>query len=358
MKFSARATDLAAALAFARRGVAAKSMADVPRTLLLRTADDGVEIVAHRIDRCHIARCAATVQTPGVIAVPADRLVPLIDATPPDAMVTISYTDTTATVAMGRSRYRLPAMHASDFPTVLAAAANAVTIDLTGADSAALLGGLAKLVSDDEHRPYLTGIYLHATDGRLAAAVTDGLVFLRRMSTLQVKALPGIIVPPATAEEIDRFSHCSSITLAIDGRLLEARIDGSRFTIVSKLIDATFPDYARLMPPLAAATAEFAAADMLAALGRLVAASSRERPAVGMTWSGGDGLSLCLVDEDGIASDTIAAKTTGGGRAACLTVQLRKVVEAMDAPFCGFRSMVRRQRYRASMRRKMSARWQ
>jgi hypothetical protein len=48
-----------------------------------------------------------------------------------------------------------------------------------------------------------------------------------------------------------------------------------------------------------------------------------------MTWNGGDVLSLCLVREDGIATDAIAATTTGTGRVACTTAMLKKVIEVM-----------------------------
>jgi DNA polymerase-3 subunit beta len=332
VKIAHRAADLAAALAFIRRGVEQKATVDVLRTALLRTAGDGVEIVGHTLERCHVARCAATVHMPGAIAVPAHRLAALIDATPPDTMVTITHADGAATVAAGRSRYRLPAMHASSFPIVLTPAADAITLDLTDADLAALLGRPAELASVDHHRPHFNGIYLHTVDGKLAAAVTDGIALLRRASTIAVPGLPGggIIVPLATAEEIVRLARRTSVTLATDGRLLEARVDGGRHAIVSKLIDVSFPDYARAVPPPASTTATFAAADMLGALARLTATSSHEHPAVGLTWDGGDALSLCLAQEGGIATDVIAAATTSSGRVACAAALLTKVIKTMN----------------------------
>jgi DNA polymerase III subunit beta len=235
-------------------------------------------------------------------------------------------------VSAGRSRYRLPAMHAGSFPIVLGPAADAVTFDLTDADVAALFGAPAELASEDDHRPHLKGIYLHTIDGKLTAAVTDGIVLLRRASMMVVPALPhgGIIVPSATAKEIARLARRRGVTLATDGRLLEARVDSGRLAIVSKLIDAEFPDYVRAVPPPATTAATFTTADMLSALARLTAVSSHERPAVGMKWDGGDALSMCLVNEDGVAADAIAATTTSTGRVACATALLKKVIELMD----------------------------
>jgi DNA polymerase III sliding clamp (beta) subunit (PCNA family) len=153
------------------------------------------------------------------------------------------------------------------------------------------------------------------------------------VSTIGLPALPGsgITVPTASAKEIARLARRSGVTLATDGRLLEARGEGGRLAIASKLIDDSFPDYVHAVPQLATTAATFAAADMLSALARLTAASAQQRPVAGVTWDGGRALSLCLVHEDGTATDAIAATTTGTGRVACTTGQLKKVIEVMDA---------------------------
>jgi DNA polymerase-3 subunit beta len=322
VKIAVRATDLA----FIRRGVKQTGNIDVLRTALLRTDGDGVELIGHMLDRCHVARCPAMVQTSGAAAVQAHRLTELIEATAPDAAITISYADTTVTVAAGRSRYRLPAMPASDFPMVLAPAGDAVTIDLGAADVAALIGRAAELVNKDEDRSHFMGIFLHLAVRRfLTTAVTDGVTLLCRTSTIEAPAFHGIIISRSTAEEIARFGRRCGVTLRTDGKLLEASVDGGRLAIVSRLIDATFPDYARHIPPLAAATVTFATADMLAALARLAAASLRGQATVGMTWDGGDALALCLANEADIAADAIAATTTGSGRVTCARRQRRRL---------------------------------
>lgn len=333
MKFSARAGDLATTVAFARRGVEAKTKFDILKTMLLRTsAGGGVEIIGHSLTRMHIACPPATVHTPGTAAVPADRLTGLIGAMPPNATVTITSADATVTVMAECSRCRLPALPAIDFPMELATkAADVVAIDLGAGDFPALLRNPTALVNEDDDRVYLRGPYLHTTDGKLAVAVTDGTILLYRLSAIPAPSWPGIIVPPAMIEEIDRLARRNKVVLRTDGRRFEARVDDGRLAVVSKLIDAVFPDYGRVIPAPAAAAVTFATADMLAALARLAAASSHERPTAGMTWDGGDALSLCLVHEDGIATDAIAATTTSRGCVACTAARLTKVIEAMDA---------------------------
>jgi DNA polymerase-3 subunit beta len=330
MKFSAIAADLAAPITFACRAVAAKATIDISGTVLLRTSGVGIEITGHTLSRMHTARCPAKVATPGAAAVPAVRLAALIDATPPEAMVSIAYADGTVTVAAGRSRYKLPALPAIDFPIELVLSGKTATIELAKEDIAALIGAPSELVNKDEDRLHLKGIFLHLADRKfLATAVTDGIALLCRTSTIEAPAFPGIIIPPSTVKEIDRLGRRSGFTLRTDGHLFEARVDGGRLTIVSRLVAATYPDYARVIPAPAATTVTFAAADMLAALARLSAASLRGQATVGMTWDGADALSLCLVREDDIAADSITATTTGSGRVACTTAMLKKVIEVM-----------------------------
>jgi hypothetical protein len=59
--------------------------------------------------------------------------------------------------------------------------------------------------------------------------------------------------------------------------------------------------------------------------------SEREdKAAVGMTWNNGDALSICLANEDGAASDTVGARTSGVGRVACSAQAFACLLEALD----------------------------
>jgi hypothetical protein len=88
-----------------------------------------------------------------------------------------------------------------------------------------------------------------------------------------------------------------------------------------------------MLPSANAAAATVDAAEPRAALVRLAAASARKdgKPAVGLTWSNGGDLSLCLAREDGIAADSVDATATGSARIACATTMLATLIEATGA---------------------------
>jgi DNA polymerase-3 subunit beta len=328
MRFTARTDTLATVIAFARRGAEVKSKTVLNCVLLRVDGCGGVEITGHALNHCHTAVCAATVHETGGIAVPANRLGALLDAMPGNSEVTVASTDAAVMVQAGRSRYRLSALPAADFPAPLTPKA-AASVTLTPADTAALLVAPSVAVSaDSTTRLHLCGIHVQIVDGRLATVAMDGVKLLRRISAIEAKLPCGIIIPTSAATEIVRLARHNSVALATDGRVIEARAGTARFA--SKLIDGIFPDYVRLLPPPAATAAVFDGALMRGALTRLAAVSGRDdNAAVGFMWDGGGALSLVLANEDNTASDTVAATTSGTGCAACSVAALSGLIEAI-----------------------------
>jgi DNA polymerase III subunit beta len=329
MRFTARAAALAAAVAFAQRSADARAKIKMQAALLLRADRDGVEITGHALDHCHATTCVATVYETGAVAVSADRVTALLGAIPGNSDITIASIDAMIITA-GRSRYRLSTIPADNFPQPLTPKAGASVI-LTPADATALLAAPSAAVSTESTtRLHLCGVYVHTIDGMLSAAATDGVKLMRRISAIEAKLPCGIIIPASAVTEIARLARDNSVTLATDGRIIEARTTTTRFA--SKLISGPFPDYARLLSPPAATAADFDSAEMRGALARLAAVSGRnDKAAVGLTWEGGGALSLVLANEDDAASDTLAAATSGTARVACSAGLLSGLIEAIGA---------------------------
>ena len=109
-------------------------------------------------------------------------------------------------------------------------------------------------ISTEETRYYLNGIYLHtATAGKadtLRAVATDG----HRLAQYEIplpsgaKGMPGVIVPRKTVGEVQRLIEDSDAEIAIELSQAKIRFTIGDVTLTSKLIDGTFPDYARVIP--------------------------------------------------------------------------------------------------------------
>jgi DNA polymerase-3 subunit beta len=109
-------------------------------------------------------------------------------------------------------------------------------------------------ISTEETRYYLNGIYLHAAGTAkaqtLRAVATDG----HRLAQMEVElpkgaaGMPGIIVPRKTVGEVHRLMEDGETEVTIELSPGKIRFTIGQTVLTSKLIDGTFPDYARVIP--------------------------------------------------------------------------------------------------------------
>lgn len=103
-------------------------------------------------------------------------------------------------------------------------------------------------VSDDESRYFMNGVYMEKKGDRLAMVATDG----RRLSYIEkpleiAQDFTGIIIPPKALGLIRKLaSGQGNMYLAVSGKNLFLKFDNQK--IASNLIDAQFPNYARVIP--------------------------------------------------------------------------------------------------------------
>ena len=109
-------------------------------------------------------------------------------------------------------------------------------------------------ISNEETRYYLNGIYFHAatSDGTdvLRGVATDGHRLARVEVPLPKGAaeIPGVIVPRKTVGEVRKLLDESDGSVDIELSDTRIRFAIGNVTLVSKLIDGTFPDYERVIP--------------------------------------------------------------------------------------------------------------
>jgi DNA polymerase-3 subunit beta len=139
----------------------------------------------------------------------------------------------------------------------------------------------------------------------LAVCATDGFALALASIACPQKVPKGVIVPLKTINELARVK--APVVLRFDDRVFEFRTKDHVFT--SKLIGATYPDYARVIPPTSGNTAELDRAALVAGLERLSAVAKADGR-IGVAWNGDGGVALCIPETDN-AEDVIEATTTG-----------------------------------------------
>lgn len=161
-------------------------------------------------------------------------------------------------IRSGRSNFSLPCLPGSDFPE-MGGRIESGWVEIDGAKLAEALKKASYAVNKADDRPYLCGFCLHETeagDGMIVAA-TDGhyLVQVKMPGACGVafppveNSYPHIILPPMGADPIrkllDGAKHGARI--AVSAAKIAVAYDGVE--IQSKLIDAIYPKYEKLIPP-------------------------------------------------------------------------------------------------------------
>ena len=128
------------------------------------------------------------------------------------------------------------------------------TFKLSAGDLKRLIDKTQFAISTEETRYYLNGIYLHtagtAKAATLRAVATDGHRLAQVELPLPAGAdgMPGVIVPRKTVGEVQRLIEDNEAEVTVELSQGKVRFTIGDVMLTSKLIDGTFPDYARVIP--------------------------------------------------------------------------------------------------------------
>ena len=255
MKVTVERAELLKSLGHVHRVVERRNTIPILGNVLIRADHSGISLKATDLDLEVIETIAAEVGPGGATTVPAHMFHDIVRKLPEGAQVVLEASGDRAVLAIraGRSRFTLQTLPESDFPD-LAAGDMTHSFKLPAADLKRLIDKTQFAISTEETRYYLNGIYLHvagtAEAPKLRAVATDG----HRLAQLDLPlpegagGMPGIIVPRKTVGEVQRLIESSEAEVTIELSQGKIRFTLAGVVLTSKLIDGTFPDYARVIP--------------------------------------------------------------------------------------------------------------
>jgi DNA polymerase-3 subunit beta len=293
MKVTVERAELLRSLGHVHRVVERRNTIPILANVLIKAERSKLSLKATDLDLEVIDAIAAEVSPGGSTTVPAHMFYEIVRKLPDGSQVVLEGSGDRAVLSIraGRSRFTLQTLPESDFPD-LAAGEMSHSFKLSAGDFKRLIDKTQFAISTEETRYYLNGIYLHTAGGAkaqtLRAVATDG----HRLAQVELPlpdgagGMPGVIVPRKTVGEVQRLIENSDAEITIE--LSQGKI---RFTIgdvilTSKLIDGTFPDYARVIPANNDKTLEVDKKDFEAAVDRVSTVSSERGRAVKLSLSG------------------------------------------------------------------------
>jgi DNA polymerase III subunit beta len=255
MKVTVERAALLKSLGHVHRVVERRNTIPILANVLVRAEGSKLSFKATDLDLEITETIAAEVSPGGSTTVPAHMFYEIVRKLPEGTQVVLEGSGDRAVLALraGRSRFTLQTLPENDFPD-LAAGEMTHTFTVAAADLKRLIDKTQFAISTEETRYYLNGIYLHAaTTGKaqtLRAVATDGHRLAQVELALPAGAagMPGIIVPRKTVGEVQRLIEDNDAEITIELSQGKIRFTIGDVVLTSKLIDGTFPDYARVIP--------------------------------------------------------------------------------------------------------------
>jgi DNA polymerase-3 subunit beta len=320
MKLSMERSALLRAMGRAQSVVERRNTIPILSNVLIEAEGEGVSFRATDLDIEVVDRAPAMVTRAGATTVPAHTLHEIARKLPDGAMVELVDDGIAGRldVRAGRSHFSLATLPREDFPMM--ASAEYQTNFTCPAPTLRRLFDKAKFaISTEETRYYLNGVYMHAAKGPdgpvLRCVATDGHRLARIDASLPEGAadLPGVIVPRKTVGELRKLLDDDEMQIAVSVSETKVRFATPEVTLTSKVIDGTFPDYARVIPTANAKRLEVDASEFAQAVDRVATVSSERSRAVKMALEE-DRLVLSVNAPDSGAADEELAVAYGDER--------------------------------------------
>ena len=188
-------------------------------------------------------------QGDGEITVPARKLVDICKSLPEDAVIKFSTEEGKAIIRVGRSRFSLQTLPATDFPSV-EESKGSFEIKVSRTALKTMLDNTSFAMAQQDVRYYLNGLLLEVAPEYLRVVATDGhrLALHTERFAVGVASKHQVIVPRKGVAELSRLlaDGDDEVSLVVGNNHI--RVKTQNYTFTSKLVDGKFPDYDRVLP--------------------------------------------------------------------------------------------------------------
>lgn len=253
MKLQVTQENLAKSLSnVAKIAMANKNPLPILNNVMLKTVDGRLSLSATNLEIAITEKIGSKVSEKGSITVPA-RLMQEYIASLPSGVLELELNDTKLHISTQQYRSTINGVIADDFPS-FPTIDEAVNISLPVKELKKGLQQVAFAASHDDSRPVLTGIYIYTLNGVLYAAATDSYR-LSEKSFSKVAQEISLLVPADAILELLRIIPESEESINISADSQQVLFKAGDIELVTRLIDATYPDYKKLIPKTFSTTA-------------------------------------------------------------------------------------------------------
>lgn len=252
MKLNATQDNLHKALSAVGRVIGTRGTLPVLNNVLLQTDKNRLKVAATNLEIGVTRWIGAKVDEEGSITIPA-RLLSDFVANLPNDNVKLTLDETRLAVASGGYKSQLNGIAADEFPALPVVDGEPI-IKIEASVLREAVEQVVNVVSVDDARPVLTGVYMYVEEGDLYLATTDSYRLAEKRITLtDAQRQPGadelkVIVPGKTMQELARMlaDTTEEVQILYDEGQILFRFEETE--LISRLVEGQFPDYRQLIP--------------------------------------------------------------------------------------------------------------
>lgn len=333
MKFTINSSALAESIAAAITSLPSSPATPILGGVLIEAQIGAVAFSTFNYDRA-TTRVAAADITDTDTAVTSGRLLAVVASNlPKNSETTVTADESEMVIATGRTEFRLPLMHAADYPKLPDMTSGDVIGTIGSAEfteSVRVIGGFAATGPQPAGLAWLAGLNMTCQPGALVLRATDRYAIGRRR--LPWNGKPGAIINVPAADVLSTIKALAGtgtedIELLCGDALLGMRTKST--TVVTRLLAEEFADVDRMMKTdgfQSAATVP--AVELAAMLKRAASIADDEHSKVDIVVEA-DTLSVSTTESIGGIVDSIEAQQHGGRHR--LTMSSRRLLHAIAA---------------------------
>lgn len=190
-----------------------------------------------------------TVDQSGSVTVPAKKIVDIVRSMDEDANPTFTYREGVLAIKVGRSQFKLATLSADGYPASQNEMSD-VEFTIERTVLLRLFQSTHFALTQQDVRFFLNGLLLELDPQSISIVATDGhrMAIARRLMSLGDQH-HRLLIPRKGVQELLRLlPHIEDETVVISAGKNQFKVVSQQYTFVTKLIEARFPAYAKVIP--------------------------------------------------------------------------------------------------------------
>lgn len=311
MKFTIQKEELIKGLQLIQSIITSHTTLPILYNVLMTAEKDKLILFATDLSVSMQCSLPATVTKTGASSFNAKMLFSIARELPQDSADFHIEDKNQAIIECGQSSYKLMGISAGDFPVV----PPFKTVNSFTLDQSLLKEMLQKTVyaaSDDENRLILNGVFMSVKGQKITTVATDGrrLALVEKEAELPADQKTDFVIPAKTINElIKALKDEGQVKISLTQNM--ASFEMENCTIMSKLIEGTYPNYQQVIPAQCDERITVERETLLSALRRTTIVADEQNPSVKVNISKNQIQIAASNNDVGEANEQIPVKYSG-----------------------------------------------